>query len=106
MSIDEKLLQKEIFEQIKKDRVVTRVEILTRQIVKYEEISSEDVSKALKYLIEEEKIMDLYPRNVKPESAGISETYYKLKDPEESIKDFLKQQESYLMLQSAKRLIS
>ena len=76
MSIDQVVLEDEILKYVEKVRVSNGMTILTRFTLKYEEIKSEQVTNALKRLVETERLTDLYPRNIKANSAHISEIFY------------------------------
>ena len=76
MTQDLDTIAEEILGYVKKERVMNGLSILNRYILKHEQGTGIQIADVLKDLVRLEKLRDLYPRNVAPADAAMSQTFY------------------------------
>ncbi len=82
MSNHDTKLEDKLFDWIKENKIVTALSLLNRYSLKYAEENNpaKKVLDTLKDLTRTERIIELYPANVNPRTATLSQTYYIVKD--------------------------
>ena len=106
MSIDSRLLQKEIREYVGARIVPTKADIIGMFKARYGlNITYKEINMSLNNLVKNGELMDLYPNNKNSSNTTISQIYY-IHKRLETLEEELKEKEPSLMLQSAKRLFS
>ena len=72
-------ISEEILNYVKKEKVISGTSILAKYILKNfrnNQITGKQIRNTLEYLVRNGDLLDLYSKNVDPNKAGMSETYY------------------------------